>query len=126
MAAWIRHLAEDLRERVGITGEPSDDELDRVAEELGAKIVHATVPVPYCVQTRCGPFIVKPYRWRREGDNPYPHELGHAATNPGGGEVIRAVWPGDPKKERLAQLWIRRDEAYAEAFAEALKGGARR
>ena len=119
---WIRTLAEEARRRAEVTEDPSEEELDRMAELLGVKIVYRAVPCPYCVHTPQGPLIVRPRHWRDNHGDAYSHELGHAVTNPGGGEIICAVWPGSPKHERLARLWRDRDEAYAEEFARVLRG----
>lgn len=120
---WINRVAAEARTRVGADEIPSEADLLRLLEEDGVRLYHEPVAVPSCVLTERGPVITLPLDWRgEEGDRTLPHEAGHAMTRPGGGSLLRFLWPDDPKIERLARLWDRRDEIYADAFAAAWSG----
>lgn len=120
MEDWIDREVEIARARVGVQGHPTEADLLKLTEILGVRIVHAPVAVSSCVCTECGPVITLPSSWRGEEDDfTLAHECGHAFTNPGGGSLLRFLWPDCPRVARLARLWDRRDEQYADRFVKA-------
>lgn len=114
--AWVEDVAQAARESAGIVGEPSTEDWERLAEQKGVEIVVAPVPCPYFVQTERGPRIVV------SDPEQIPHECGHLYLRPGGGNLLRFLWPGETRVERLARLHDQRDESWADRFAEALRG----
>ena len=117
---WVYDLAEDARQRVGVNGHPTTQDLLQLADKSGVRVEHRPVPCPYCTRTENGPVIVLPLSWRGdEEDESLCHEVAHALTHPGGGHLLRFLWPDNPKIARLSRLWDRRDEAIADAFVQA-------
>ena len=117
---WIKDLAEDARQRVGVTDHPTTQDLLRLVEASGARVIHRPVPSPYCVRTERGAVIVLPLQWKgEEDDEDLAHEAGHLLMCPGAGNLLRYLWPDNPRIERLARLHDARDEQYADRFAAA-------
>lgn len=122
---WITKRAVEARQLVGAGTHPTERDLLQLAELAGVTFIHAAVPCPYCTHTARGPVIVLPHYWRGDEDDWFlAHEVGHALLKPGGGNLLRFLWPGNPRIERLARLWDSRDEAYADHFADAWHGRA--
>lgn len=117
---WITELAAEARRHVGVTDSPTEADLLRLIDHHGVTLIHAPVSCPYCTHTARGPVIVAPL-WMHGEQHArlLAHEVGHGLTQPGGGNLLRYLWPGNRRIERLARLWDARDEAYADQFADA-------
>lgn len=113
--AWVEDVAKAAYESAGIVGELTTEDWERLAELKGVEVIYAPVPCPYIVQTERGARIVV------ADPAQLPHECGHLFLRPGGGQIIRFVWPNSPQHERLARLHEARDESWADRFAEALR-----
>lgn len=122
---WIAELAADSRRRLGVSDTPTEADLLRLIDLHGVTLICAPVGCPYCVHTERGAVIVAPLWMHGEGHTAaLAHEVGHGLTRPGGGNLLRFLWPDNPRIERLAKLWDSRDEAYADRFAQAWHGRA--
>ena len=117
---WVQREADAARLRLGVEGFPTEADLLRLTEAIGVRLRHADVTCPYCFLTDRGATITLPLSWRgEENDELLCHELAHAIFPQGSGKLLRFLYPGNPRMERLARIHDAKDEAVAEAFVRA-------
>ncbi|MGV3721836.1 MAG: hypothetical protein ACO1SX_13065 [Actinomycetota bacterium] len=118
--AWVEERCEAIRLALRIPGFPSEGDLFRLIDWLGANagLRHSPAGAAGCMHLVGGRKVVvvpqrlngKPLTWRMA------HETGHALLSVGMGSLLRQMADADPRVERLAAVWDAQDEKRAEDF----------